>query len=64
MPSARTIELPGEKMRKAVEEYCELRKQLPEKSRTELINRVSQHFDLSPMECNFLLRQICDSDQG
>lgn len=58
MKSSRITELPGEKMRRAIDEFCELRKQHPEKSTKELLDRVSNKFDLSPLECEFLQRQL------
>ena len=61
MPTARPTELPGDKMRKALTAYSELKEKLPEKSRAELLDRVSQKFDLSPIECDFLLRQLTGS---
>ena len=58
MTTRRTTELPGEKMRKAIEEFCELQKQQPAKTRGELIEMVSRKFDLSPLEHDFLIRQL------
>jgi len=58
MKSSRITELPGEKMRRAIDEFCELRRQYPEKSTKELLDRVSHKFDLSPLECEFLQRQL------
>lgn len=61
MKSGRPTEQTGERMRKAIEEFCELRKQYPVKPRGELIEMVSRKFDLSPLECEFLQRQLENS---
>lgn len=50
-------ELPGDKLRKAIEEFSSLLS-TTDKSRNELLQLVSQKFDLSPRECDFLLRQL------
>lgn len=47
-------------MRKAIEEFCEQKSRNPDLSRTEIIERVNRKFDLSPLECDFLLRQLSD----
>lgn len=61
MTSVLPTELPGDKLRKAIDEFCELVKQNPATSRGELIERVSRKYDLSPRECDFLLRQLDNS---
>jgi len=58
MKTSKVTELPGEKMRKAIDAFCELQRQYPDKSRGELLEKVSQKFDLSPVECEFLRRQL------
>lgn len=58
MTTRRVTELPGEKMRKAIEEFCELHKQQPTTPRGELIEKISRKFDLSPLEHDFLIRQL------
>ncbi len=60
MKTSKVTELPGEKMRKAIDAFCELQRQYPGKTRVELLERVSQQFDLSPLECEFLRRQLKD----
>ena len=50
--------LPGDKLRKAVQEYCELKKSKPELSSREIVERVCRKFDLTPLESDFLLRQL------
>jgi hypothetical protein len=58
MASGLPTEVQGDKVRKAVEEFCELLKQDKKKTRGELIEAVSRKYDLSPLECEFLLRQL------
>lgn len=48
------IHVPGEKTKKAIEEFSELLLSFPEKSRWELLQEVELKFDLSPQECEFL----------
>ncbi|MFV0437987.1 MAG: hypothetical protein ACK5PS_11450 [Desulfopila sp.] len=57
----RPTELPGEKIRKAVDEFSALQRRHPEKSVQELLETVSRRLDLSPLECAFLQRQLGDS---
>lgn len=53
--------LPGETLRKAVEEYCELKKNDPEGTHRDHLEAVAVKFDLSPMQCEFLDRQLKNS---
>jgi len=48
------IHVPGEKVKKAIEEFSELLLISPEKSRWQLLQEVELKFDLSPQECEFL----------
>lgn len=52
-------QLPGERVKKAIQEFSELREQHPHKSRNQLLQQVVLKFDLSPKECDFLERQFC-----
>ena len=61
MKDGRVTELPGEKLRRAVEEFCELKRRCPEKSTGDLLDRVATRFDLSPAESEFLRRQLNNS---
>lgn len=61
MVSALPTEIPGDKLRKAIDEFAELLKST-NKSRGELIEIVSKKFDLSPLECDFLIRQLKSVD--
>jgi len=58
MTTRRPTDLPGEKMRKAIEEFSELQKTQPTKTRGELIEEVARKFDLSPLEHDFLIRNL------
>lgn len=58
MTTESPTQLPGDKLRKAIDAFSELRKKHPEKSKQELVNTVAQQHDLSPLECEFLLRQL------
>ncbi len=58
MKTAQPTTLPGDKLRRAIDEYSELRKKNLTESKTELIAIVSQKFDLSPLENEFLIRQL------
>jgi hypothetical protein len=47
-------QLPGDKMKKAIQTFSELLEKYPEKSRLALLQEVEIKFDLSPKECQFL----------
>lgn len=55
-----TIQPPGEKMKKAIQELSELLAAKPEKSRRQLLEQVAIRFDLSPNEFAFLERHFQD----
>ncbi|WP_136795851.1 MULTISPECIES: hypothetical protein [Desulfosediminicola] len=61
MTTKRPTELPGDKLRKAIDEYSQLRTTTPELSANATINKVAQKFDLSPIECEFLRRQLLEN---
>lgn len=48
----------GDTLRKAVQKYGELKKQRPEAHHSELLQSVSVEFDLSPLQSDFLERQL------
>ena len=58
MSQKQPTQLPGDKMRKAIEEFCRQQENNPELTRAEIIERVNRKFDLSPLECDFLLRHL------
>ncbi len=53
-----TIQPPGDKMKKAIQEFSELLVAKPEKSRRQLLEQVAIKFDLSPNEYAFLERHF------
>ena len=53
-----TIQPPGDKMKKAIQEFSELLVAKPEKSRRQLLEMVAIKFDLSPNEFAFLERHF------
>jgi hypothetical protein len=58
VPTRLPTDLPGDKVRKAIDEFCEILKSNTELSKGEIINTVSKKFDLSPLEGEFLRRQL------
>jgi len=60
MTIQRPTELPGDKLRKAVDEFSRLRTADPHLTVNAAINQVSKKFDLSPLECEFLRRQLLE----
>ncbi len=57
MPKS-TIHPPGDKLQKALREFSELLLKHPEKSRSQLLQKVEVQFDLSPKECDFFKRNL------
>lgn len=60
MTTTRVTELAGDKLRKAIEEYCELKKSNPGSSPAQLMEQVCRKLDLSPLEADFLRRQLLE----
>lgn len=60
MSETANIEPGGEKIRKAVRWVCETVQNTPEKSRRAILREAEIRFDLSPLECEFLDRNLCD----
>lgn len=52
--------IPGDKLRKAVQEYLDLKETRPDSSHSERIDLVSKKFDLSPLESDYLTRQLAN----
>jgi len=48
----------SDKMKKAVQAFCELLEIHPHKSRLELLRRIELQYDLSPLESEFLNKQL------
>jgi hypothetical protein len=58
MPSQLPTSLPGDTLRKAIQEYCDLMKKDPDSSHKKRLQSVSVKFDLSPLQCEFLDKQL------
>ncbi|WP_163336594.1 hypothetical protein [Desulfopila sp. IMCC35008] len=50
--------LPGDTLRKAIQEYSLLQQRGPDKPHKKLLEIVAVKFDLSPLQCEFLDRQL------
>ncbi len=58
MSLQRPTHLPGDTLRKAVQEYCALKEKNPETTHNQRLNSVAVQFDLSPLQCDFLSRHL------
>lgn len=58
MSSDLPTSLPGDMLRKAVQEYCELKTKRPHSSHAERLEAVAVKYDLSPLQCDFLHRHL------
>ena len=58
--TTRPTQLPGERVKKALEAYCEMRADNPGADLRGLLQQVELKFDLTPLECEFLHRQLLD----
>lgn len=61
MSNTLPVSIPGDMLRKAIAEYSELLNSQPEMSHQERLNRVSVKFDLSPLQSDFLNKQLKNS---
>lgn len=61
--AALPTQLPGERVKKALQAYCELKAHNPEKDKRTLLQQVEIKFDLTPLECEFLNRQLLEEDK-
>lgn len=61
MTTTRVTELAGDKLRKAIEEYCEMKKSNPGSTPAQLMEQICRKFDLSPLEADFLRRQLLEN---
>lgn len=50
----------GEKMQKAIIEFSEKLEDTPTADRKKILAQISMQFDLSPIECDFLLRHCTE----
>lgn len=58
MTTTSPTQLPGDRLKKAIQAFSELRAENPEKDRRALLQKVEIQFDLTPLECEFLHRQF------
>ena len=58
--TAHPTQLPGERVKKALVAYCEMKEKYPEQDQRSLLHQVEIKFDLTPRECEFLNRQILE----
>lgn len=62
MPDLSKIEPAGDRIRKAVRWVCETARNNPEKNRSDIVREAEIRFDLSPLECDFLDRKLCEEE--
>jgi hypothetical protein len=62
--AALPTQLPGERVKKALQAFCELKEHSQEKDRRKLLQQVEIKFDLTPLECEFLHRQLLENSEG
>lgn len=60
MAATLPTQLPGDRVKKAIQAFCELRADNPSLDRKETLQKVARQFDLTPLECEFLCRQILE----
>jgi len=60
MSATSPLQPPGERVKKALSHFAELRRKYPERTRRELLNEVEIQFDLTPLECEFLHKHFGD----
>jgi hypothetical protein len=58
--TTRPTQLPSERVKKAIEAYCEMKEDNPGADLRSLLQRVEIKFDLTPLECEFLHRQLLE----
>ncbi len=58
--TAHPTQPPSDRLKKALHAYCELREKYPEKDKRSLLQQVEIKFDLTPLECEFLHRQLLE----
>ena len=57
------LHLPGDKLRKALLEYGESLQENKNRKKSEILAHIQQKYDLSPLECSFLERQILEQKE-
>ncbi len=58
MTSQLPTTLPGDTLRKAIQEYSEVQQKQPDTPHEKLLQLVALKFDLSPLQCEFLNKQL------
>lgn len=58
MTSKLPTTLPGDMLRKAIQEYSELKQSDPNMPHKKMLEVVAVKFDLSPLQCEFLNKQL------
>ena len=58
-----SIQPPGDKIKKALQEFSELLVKSPEKKRWEILQLVELKYDLSPQECVFLNNHLKNEEE-
>lgn len=58
MPTQLPTTLPGDTLRKAIQEYSEMQQRDPKTPHKSLLEIVAVKFDLSPLQCEFLDKQL------
>lgn len=56
-----SIHPPGEKVKKAVQEFCEILSEEPDRDKRQLFRRLAVKYDLSPLECDFFERYLSET---
>lgn len=64
MAAATPTQLPGDRVKKAIKAFSELRTDNPDKDRRTLLEKVERQFDLTPLECEFLHRQLLEESDS
>lgn len=63
MTAATPAVLPGDKLRKAVQEFAELCRLKSEQEKRRIFGKIVIKYDLSPRECTYLENSLLDSGQ-
>lgn len=61
--TALPTQLPGDRIKKAIKAFCELRADNPDQDRRVHLEKVERQFDLTPLECEFLHRQLLEDSK-
>ncbi len=64
MSSSLPTQVKGDKIKKAISRFSELLEHHPQKSRKAILDEVVIKYDLSPLECEFLLKHFADASKA